>query len=41
MRKRSNFGMRNEYYFEILRTFLEECLMERFGKVGRIGLEKN
>ena len=41
MRKRSNFGMRNEYYFEILRTFLEECLMERFGKVGRISLEKN
>ena len=25
--------MRNEYSFEILRPFLEECSMERFGKV--------
>ena len=32
MRKRSDFRMRNEYYFEILRIFLEKCLMERFGK---------
>ena len=33
MRKRSNFEIENEYYFEILRIFLEECLIKRFGKV--------
>ena len=32
MRKRSDFGMRNEYYFEIWRSFLEKCLVEWFGE---------